>query len=48
MTDTPIPPAEPEASHLIVQPYDDADREDPPEWYDDTINVGDTSNEESD
>ena len=37
----------PMATHLEVEPYDDSERVQPPEWYDDTINVGDVANAEA-
>lgn len=43
MADTETPE---EATHLQVQPYKDSERSDPPEWYDDSINVGEVTNEE--
>lgn len=39
--------AEPEAQHLDAQPYDDEERVEAPDWYDDTINVGDEANKDS-
>lgn len=36
-----------EAQHLEVEPYDDAERVEAPDWYDDTINVGDVANAEA-
>lgn len=43
---TPDEPEIVEARHLTAEPYDEAERVDPPGWYDDTINVGDESNAE--
>lgn len=37
----------PEARHLDAEPYDEAERVTAPEWYDDTINVGDEANADS-
>lgn len=34
----------PEARHLEGEPYGDDDRVEAPDWYDDTINVGDAAN----
>lgn len=31
----------PDAKHLVVEPYGDEERVEAPDWYDDTINVGD-------
>lgn len=39
MSATPEQPLE--AEHLDVAPYDDDDRAEPPDWYDDFIDVGD-------
>ncbi len=36
-----------EARHLEVEPYEGQDLEDAPDWYDDTINVGDVANAEA-
>lgn len=36
----------PEAQHLQVEPYGEDQRVEAPDWYDDTINVGDVANEE--
>ena len=30
--------------HLEIGPYDDAERVEAPEWYDDEVNVGDLAN----
>lgn len=46
MTTTPDEPATEEARHLDAEPYDEEARVAAPPWYDDTINVGDVSNEE--
>lgn len=35
-----------EAEHLTVEPYDDDEREQAPDWYDDDVNVGDVANGE--
>jgi hypothetical protein len=37
----------PEDQHLEVAPYEDTDRVEAPDWYDDTINVGDEANKEA-
>ncbi len=46
MTETPPAPdgENPEAQHLEAVPYDDTERVDAPDWYDDTTNVGDKAN----
>jgi hypothetical protein len=46
MADEPSEPVV-EASHLIGEPYTEAERITPPDWYDDTINVGDVANAEA-
>lgn len=33
-----------EERHLEAVPYEESDRVEAPDWYDDTINVGDTAN----
>lgn len=38
------PTSPPEARHLDVEPYGDDERVQAPDWYDDTINVGDVAN----
>lgn len=38
------PTEEPEAQHLEVQPYEEHERVERPEWYNDFINVGDGAN----
>ena len=37
----------PVARYLEVEPYDEDERVEPPEWYDDTINVGDEANKKA-
>lgn len=33
-----------EAVHLEAKPYNEEDRIKPPDWYDDTVNVGELAN----
>lgn len=46
---TPAPEVEdaPEAQHLEVEDYTEGDLVEAPEWYDDTVNVGDVANVEA-
>jgi len=46
MTQTPQEPQE-DATHLDVEPYDETERVEAPDWYDDTVNVGDLANVEA-
>jgi hypothetical protein len=48
MADEPGDEPTVEASHLIGEPYTDDERIEFPDWYDDTINVGDVANAEAD
>ena len=40
----PVSDDAPEVQHLEVEEYDDSDRVEAPEWYDDTIDIGDETN----
>jgi hypothetical protein len=48
MTEQPETPDvtddEPQEAHLEAAPYDESERVAAPDWYDDTINVGDVAN----